>query len=69
MTDRYTKVVLTAIAIALVVIAVKVWQPEPAYAGLFDGPTLGEYRDSKNKRQLRRQIPMVHVLGGNISVN
>jgi hypothetical protein len=44
--DRYSKVVLTVIAVALTFIAIKLWQPQELYAGSKNsavGPTLGEY--------------------------
>jgi len=42
MADRYTKIVLTIIAISLTIIAFKLGSPQPAYAGFGSGLTLGE---------------------------
>jgi len=73
--DRYSKTVLTIIAVALAVIAIRLWEPSPAQAAMFEasGPTYGELMDlSKIKDPAKvqetalkivRRIPVVHVHG------
>jgi hypothetical protein len=59
MTDRYTKTILTIIAIALVGIGVKLWEPTPAYAGLMTGPTVEDIRTGRVKPI---KVPAVFVI-------
>ena len=59
MTDRYTRAVLTVIAIALSVIAVKMWAPAPAYAGFMGGPTLEDIQKGQAKPA---EAPVVYVI-------
>lgn len=40
--DRYTKLVLTVIAVCLIAIAIKLWEPTPAYSG-FIGDTVRKF--------------------------
>jgi hypothetical protein len=58
--DNYTKGVLTIIAIALVVIAVKLWEPRSANAVFVDpGPTLGDlYRIEQMADEGEREATM-----------
>ena len=58
--DNYTKGVLTIIAIALVVIAVKLWEPRSANAVFVDpGPTLGDlYRIEQIADEGEREATM-----------
>ena len=78
--DRYTKFVLTIIAISLSVIAVKIWEPREARAGVFGGsPTLGDLlsvkdiKDSKNRqkayKELMSRIPLVWIQGGRVGAD
>ncbi len=72
--DGFTKAVLTVIAVALTLIAAKMWAPGEAHAqGLFSGaPTVGEFQDAKtpeDKQKLFRRIPLVRVQGGTVSIN
>ena len=78
--DRYTKFVLTIIAIAVSLIAVKLYEIPEANANLFtQGPTYGDLiaireiknQDEKKKlyNQLHQQIPLVIVRSGKISVS
>lgn len=49
--DKFTKFVLSVIAVCLVAIAIKLWEPTPAYSGFMDkGPTVG---DLLNLRKLK----------------
>lgn len=77
--DRYTKFVLTVIAVALVVIAFKGEMQPAAQAGVFSqGPTVGEVmalRDIKDpaarksaEEQLRKNVPLIWIQGGNVHV-
>ena len=73
--DRYSKTVLTIIAVALAAIAVKLWEPRPAQAALFEtsGPTYGELMDlskindptkvQEAALKIVRRIPLVRVHG------
>ena len=69
--DMYTKIILTVIAGALVVIAThSAFKPEPAFAFL-GGPTLGEWLeavrdqdDSTDPREIARRAPLVAVCDG-----
>ena len=72
--DRYSKIVLTIIAVALAAIAVRLWEPQPAQAAMFESAlTLGDLMDvskiadqtQKNDAALRimRRIPLVRVHG------
>ena len=78
--DKYTKAVLTVVAISLVVIALKLGQPKDARAGVPSSPpTYGEFlalRDIKDEAlrkdaymKLMRSIPVVRVQGGQIDAN
>lgn len=70
--DRYTKVVLTIIAVALVMISIRLWEPRSANAVFVDsGPTLGDlYRIEQmadegereaNMGRLADRIPLSYV--------
>jgi len=62
--NKYTNIILTVIALCLIAIVVKLWQPSPAYSGfLDDGPTWGEYRKSKNKIDIIDRMPVVKIHG------
>lgn len=71
--DKYTQTVLTIIAICLIAIMIKLWEPVPAYSGFMDkGPTVGDYIDlqkltgaerTKAREKLTRNIPIVRVHG------
>ena len=72
--DRYLKTVLTIIAITLTAIAVRLWEPQPAQAAMFESaPTVGDMIDvdkitdatQKNDAALKlmRRIPLVRVHG------
>jgi hypothetical protein len=58
--DNYTKGVLTIIAVALVVIAIKLWEPRSANAVFMDpGPTLGDlYRIEQIANDAEREATM-----------
>ena len=60
MTDTYTKTILTIIALALMIIAMKLGSPQPAHA-MFGGPTIGDLTNAKgdDKRKIMMQIPLV----------
>lgn len=76
--DRYTKVVLTIIAICLLAISFKMLEPKPVHSGIFSaGPTYGDLLDmrelkgdEKQKERMRiiRSIPMVRIYG-NVDVD
>ena len=70
--DRYTKAILTIIAVALVMISIRLWEPQSANAVFVNpGPTLGDlYRieqmDNPNDREatmakLADSIPLSYV--------
>lgn len=65
--DRYTKGVLTIIAVALSLIAVKMWEPREAHSGVFaTAPTIGDLRNTKDKEarlRLINNIPLVRMFG------
>ncbi|MCY4564945.1 MAG: hypothetical protein OXE40_10765 [Gammaproteobacteria bacterium] len=69
--DMYTKILLTIIAAALVVVATNsAFKPQPALAFL-DGPTLGEWleavrdpSDSTDPREIAMRAPLVAVCDG-----
>ena len=72
--DRFTKAVLTVIAVSLLLIAAKMWVPNEAHAqSMFSAaPTIGEFQDVKSdeaRTKLVRRVPIVRVQGGNISIN
>ena len=72
--DRFTKTVLAVIAVALSLIAAKMWAPSEAHAqGFLSGaPTIGEFQDAKTdeaRSKLARRVPVVRVQGGSISIN
>jgi hypothetical protein len=58
--DRYTKVVLTIIAVALVMISIRLWEPRSANAVFVDpGPTLGDlYRIEQMADEREREATM-----------
>jgi hypothetical protein len=44
--DKYTKAVFTVIAVCLLAIAIKMWEPTSAYSGFLDkGPIFGDLND------------------------
>ena len=72
MVDNYTKIVLTMIAVALVLITVRLWEPRDAQAVFTNpGPMLGDLlriQDMQNERernetmdQLADRIPLSYV--------
>ena len=65
--DRYTKGVLTVIAVALSLIAVKMWDPREAHSAVFaSAPTIGDLRNTKDKEarlRLINNIPLVRMFG------
>jgi hypothetical protein len=78
--DKYTKLVLTVIAVSLIIIAIKLWEPREAHTGPFSsGPTVGDLmalREIKDQAKLAaardhliRSIPLVRVQGGQISAD
>jgi len=51
--DNYTKVILTAIAVCLFAITIKLWEPTPAYSGFMDkSPTYGDIKKAKKIKVL-----------------
>lgn len=79
--DKYTKVVLTVIAVALTAIAAHMWVPQEAVAAPFGltATTLGDFWDAaeiKDPKKMeeanlraRRGMLVVRVQGGSVSVN
>lgn len=74
MNDKYYKVVLTAIALFLLLIVLKLYEPREAKASLYSSaPTVGELWDLNNikdnersmmaSKNLIRRIPLVRVHG------
>ncbi len=66
---RFTKTVLTVIAVSVTAIAAKLLQPTDVHAAsLFSGaPTVGDFQDARTveeRQQLVRRIPVVRVQGG-----
>jgi hypothetical protein len=71
--DKYTKIVLTIIAVCLIAIVIKLWEPDPAYSGFLDrGPTIGDLMDLRNLKgearkkesvNIIRRIPLVRIHG------
>ncbi len=66
--DKYSKAVLTVIAVCLVLITIKLWEPSPAYSSLSNkGPTWGEFMAVQNlpfaKERLENSIPLVKIHG------
>lgn len=65
--DNYTKAVLTVIAVALVGLNLKLWEPRPAHAAMAtEGVTMESLMDSPNLSEADRQkliarIPVVAV--------
>ena len=79
MKDKYLIIVLTAIAVFLLLITLKLYEPREVNAALFSGsPTYGDLKDIRNydgedrstaKKNLLRKIPLVRVYGGHVSVD
>lgn len=79
--DRYTKAVLTVIAVALSAIAAHMWAPTDAVAAPFglSATTLGDLMDAakitdpKEREEAslraRRGVLVIYVQGGSISTN
>ena len=79
--DKITKVLLGIIALALIVIAVKIWTPTPAYSGFLDrAPTMADFWNLKNfegdthneaRKRLMGSIPLVivHRVHGTVDVD
>ncbi|MCD6320285.1 MAG: hypothetical protein J7M03_06345 [Candidatus Desulfofervidaceae bacterium] len=71
--DKYTKFVLSVIAICLIAIVIKLWEPRPVYSGFMDkGPTIGDLMNLRNlkganlkkeRERIIRSIPIVKVYG------
>ena len=72
--DKYTQIVLTIIAVCLIAIVIKLWEPAPAYSEILDkGPTTwGDVMDLRNlkgearkKERLKilRNIPLIKIHG------
>lgn len=71
--DKYTQVILTIIAVCLIAILIKLWEPAPAYSGFLDkGPTIGDLMDlsnlkgearKKESQNILRNIPLIRVHG------
>ena len=69
--DKYTQIVLTIIAVCLIAIVIKLWEPVPAYSGLLDkGSTIGDLMDLRNlkgdarkkeRENIIRNIPLVQT--------
>ena len=69
MMDKYTKCILSVIAVCLIAIAIKLWEPVPAYSGFMDnGPTIGDFMNLKNlkgkilKKERERIIKNIPVM-------
>lgn len=61
--DRYSKIVLTIIALALVTLNVQLLRPTPTSAGMFDGaPTLGDLKEADDKLAVINEAPIVAVI-------
>ena len=79
--DRYTKAVLTVIAVALTAIAAHMWAPQDAVAAPFGltASTVGDFLDAAEikdpkkaeeaTQRARRGMLVVRVQGGSVSVN
>jgi hypothetical protein len=72
--DNYTKFILSVIAICLIAITIKLWEPvTPAYGGFMDrGPTHGDLLNPKKLKgdawrkervRLIKNIPLVKIYG------
>jgi hypothetical protein len=71
--NKYTQIVLTIIAVCLIGILIKLWDPTPAYSGfLHYGPTIGDLMDLRNLKdearrkkseKIIRKIPLVRIHG------
>ena len=71
MKDKYLIIVLTAIAVFLLLITLKLYEPREVNAALFSGsPTVGDWQDLRDydgksrstaRKNLFRRIPLVHV--------
>lgn len=68
--DRYTKLILTVIAVALCAIAVKLFIGAPTVGDLM---TLREIKDLKQRRlaqiSLVKSLPLVRIQGGQIDAD
>jgi len=78
--DRYTKTVLTAIAILLGIIAFQLYTSPVQAISLFgdDGPTYGDMRSARSLEgaarqaaveKVRNSTPLVYVEGGSVSTD
>ena len=71
--DKYTKFVLSVIAICLIAIVIKLWEPRPAHSGFMDkGPTIGDLMNLRNlkgenlkkeREKILRSIPVMKLYG------
>lgn len=71
--DRYTKLILALIAISLIAIAIKLWEPAHSHNGFLDkGPTLGDLVNlrklkgealKKERERIFYNLPLVKVYG------
>lgn len=59
MNDRYTKAVLTVIAVALCSISARLWY-EPRMA------TIGQMREAEDKAGVLGRVPLIRIQGGSI---
>ena len=74
--DNYSKAILTIIAVALCVIAFKLFSPGSSF---LNTPTFGDFialREIKDQEQrkearlkLRKSLPLVRVQGGHVDVD
>jgi len=71
--DKFTKFLLCIIAVSLVIIAVKLWEPTPAYSGFINKPpTLGDWWNlktlkgeerKKERMRIMSNIPLIRIHG------
>ena len=71
--DKYTQIVLTIIAVCLIALVIKLWEPAPSYSGFLDkGPTIGDLMDLRNLKgearkkeseKIMRNIPLIRIHG------
>jgi len=71
--DRYTRTILTIIALLLGVITFQLTQ-KPVKVSIWDStPTYGDYRDAREKKdamdKFRLSLPVVYVYGGSIEID